>query len=460
MMEMVRAARPKQVLMPLLATVGLWILGFSAWAQPKSVPIDKVILKADNYILLRSEFEVGVLQALQSGQKEDEKLRCKVLNQLALAKLMLAKSDIDSITVKEADVDLELDQRMDYMLSAVGGREKLEKTYNKTVDQFKVELRAQVEEQLVVRKVQASITEDVKVTPAQVKRYFGVIPKDSLPYMSTQVEVSQIVHLFKAGRNRKLLSRTKAQELREQILKGDDFDLMAKLYSQDPGSATQGGKILGIMRGQMVPEFEAAAMSGKKGEISPVIESAYGYHIIELLDKRGNEYDARHILIRPEADIEDQKNSFAFLDSLREAIVKDSITFEKAANKYSDDTNTKANGGYITDAGTGSTRIPTEDLDPKLFFTIDTMKVGTVSKPIPFVGEDGKGGFRILYYKSKLVPHEANLKDDYQKIQNSALGDKRTKAMKAWVRKAKNEVAITVDPEYADCKLLDEEAGI
>jgi peptidyl-prolyl cis-trans isomerase SurA len=298
------------------------------------------------------------------------------------------------------------------------------------------------------------------VTPAQVKRYFGVIPKDSLPYMSTQVEVSQIVHLFKAGRNRKLLSRTKAQELREQILKGDDFDLMAKLYSQDPGSATQGGKILGIMRGQMVPEFEAAAMSGKKGEISPVIESAYGYHIIELLDKRGNEYDARHILIRPEADIEDQKNSFAFLDSLREAIVKDSITFEKAANKYSDDANTKANGGYITDAGTGSTRIPTEDLDPKLFFTIDTMKVGTVSKPIPFVGEDGKGGFRILYYKSKLVPHEANLKDDYQKIQNSALGDKRTKAMKAWVRKAKNEVAITVDPEYADCKLLDEEAGI
>ncbi len=458
-----------KILLRILCCIGLW----AAWAtgtvaqplarpaQPR-IPIDGVIARVDNYILLRSELDVAILQAKAQLQQQNPKapapdesrLRCQVFDQLVLQRVLLAKSDIDSITVKDAEVNGELDERMSYMINAVGGRDKLEAYYKKSVEQFKTELRKQVKEQLIARRVQAKITEDVKVTPAQVRRYFNAIPKDSVPFFSTEVEVGQIVRLFKAGRQRKQEARAKAEDLRKRLLAGEDFAIMARIYSQDPGSAAQGGKLLGAQRGQMVPEYEAAAMALKKDETSPVTESQFGFHIIQILDKRGNEYDSRHILIRPEASDQDRESAYQFLDSLGQAIRIDSIKFEKAAQKFSDDMATKSSGGFLLDPATASPRVPTDALDPKVFFTIDTMKIGTVSKPLSYTSEDGKAGFRILYYKSKILPHEANLRDDYQRIQATALADAKRKATSAWLRKAKQDVAIWIDPAFADCKIL------
>lgn len=450
----------------------LWVLlaPLASWAQPlakygasnSNIVLDKIVAKADNYILLKSEHDLAVLQAqaqfAQQNPKatppDEAKLRCQVLDQLVLQKVLLAKSDIDSINVKDNEVTAELDERMAYMIQAVGGREKLEAYYKKTVDQFKAELRKQVKEQLVARKVQAKITEDVKVTPSQVRRYFNAIPKDSIPFFSTEVEVGQIVRLFKAGRTRKLEAKAKAEELRKRILAGEDFEIMARIYSQDPGSAQQGGKLLGAERGQMVPEYEAAAMSLKKGETSPVTESQFGYHIIQILDKRGNEYDSRHILIQPAASDDDREHAYRFLDSLAGAIRRDSIAFEKAAQKYSDDQATKSSGGFFLDPNTASPRVATDALDPKLFFTIDSMKIGAISKPQSYQSEDGKLGYRILYYKNKILPHEANLRDDYQRIQAAALAEAKRKAAAAWLKKAKQDVAIYVDPAYGTCNIL------
>ena len=459
-----------RLLLPVLLACVLLTAPRVALAQPLAelatalVPIDRIIVKADNYILLKSELDVSVLQALAQFSQQNPKAaapdpavtRCKVLDNLVLQKILLAKSDIDSVTVKDPEVNQELDERMSYMLQAVGGREKLESYYHKTVEQFKAELRKQVRDQLVARKVQGKITEDVKVTPAQVRRYFNAIPKDSVPFFSTEVEIAQVVRHFKAGRVRKAEAKAKAEDLRKRILAGEDFDLMARLNSQDPGSATQGGKLLGAERGQMVPEYEAAAMSLKKGETSPVTESQFGFHIIQMLDKRGNEYDSRHILIQPAASDEDRENAYHFLDSLAKAIRRDSIGFEKAAQKYSDDQATKAAGGYFLDPASASQRIPTESLEPKLFFTIDSMRVGSVSKPMSFQGDDGKLGYRILYYKNKIMPHEANLRDDYQRIQGSALNEAKRKKTVTWLKKARQDVAVWVDPEYGDCSILKE----
>jgi peptidyl-prolyl cis-trans isomerase SurA len=384
----------------------------------------------------------------------EEKVRCQVMSQLVLQKVLLAKSDIDSVTVKDDEVRGELDERMTYMIQQVGGRDRLEQYYKKTVEQFKAELRKQVKEQLIARKMQGKITDGVKVTPAQVRRYFNAIPKDSVPFFSTEVEVGQIVRLFKAGKQRKLDAKAKAEKLRKEILEGGDFALMAKLYSQDPGSAQQGGKLMGAQRGQMVPEYEAAAMALKPGETSPVTESQFGYHIIQILDKRGNEYDSRHILIQPAASDDDREYAFRFLDSLGSAIRHDSISFDQAAQKYSDDQVTKNAGGFFMDPSSNSPRVPTQSLDPKVFFVIDTMKIGSVSHPLSYVSEDGKHGYRILYYKNKILPHEANLRDDYQRIMAGALNEAKRKATLAWLKKAKQDVAIYVDPEFEGCNVL------
>jgi peptidyl-prolyl cis-trans isomerase SurA len=422
--------------------------------------IDKVVGKVDNYILLKSEVENGILQA-KSGNPgiPESELRCKVYEQLIINKLMLAKADIDSVTVESAMVEAELDQRMNYMINAIGGREKLEAYYKKTVEQFKNEFRKDVREQMLVRKMQDNITRNIKVTPAEVRRFFNDIPKDSLPFFSTEVEVGQILKHVVSGRANKQKAKEKLQEIRQRIIDGESFEFLAKAYSQDPGSAQDGGNLGFAKRGMMVPEYESAAMNLQPMELSEIVESAFGYHLIQLLEKRGNEYNSRHILIRPEPDDMDIDRTIQQMDSLRNAILGDSITFEKAVIKFSDDRETKQSGGYFLDPNTNSTRIPVDELEPGLFFTIDTMKVGTITRPTVIKTPDGKIAVQMLYYKARYKPHEANLKDDYQKIYNACLQKKRAMAIDDWFKKTKNEVYISIDPEYARCNILSDDSN-
>jgi peptidyl-prolyl cis-trans isomerase SurA len=418
--------------------------------------IDKIIAKVDNQIVLKSEFDQAYLQ--MSSQRQSfmmGNLRCGVLETLIINKLMLAKAEIDSVTVDRETVDNELDRRMDYFVAQVGGDpKKLEEYYGKSIDQLKTELRKMIKEQLIIQKMQESITAKVKITPSEVKRFFNEIPKDSLPYFSTEVEVGHIVIIPKISKEQKMEAKALAQKIRERILAGEDFCALAQKYSEDPGSAQNCGEIGWFQKGDLVTPYEGAALSLKGGETSPVTESEYGFHIIQLLERRGNQFNTRHILIKPSAAAEDVQTSAKFLDSLRKEILAGRISFQMAAHKYSDDKETKSNGGMFTDHEYGGTKIPLENLDPSIFFVIDTMKVGQISSPLPYRIDYETEGMRIIFYKSKTPPHMANMKDDYPKIYKAALSEKKNNAVNEWFDKTKNEVFIYIDPEFKDCDIL------
>jgi peptidyl-prolyl cis-trans isomerase SurA len=322
------------------------------------------------------------------------------------------------------------------------------------MDQLKLELRDQIKEQMVVREMEQTITKDLAVTPAEVKRFFNRIPQDSLPYFSAEVEVAQIVRKAKVSEDQKEETKRELIEIRNRILAGEDFATLAKRYSADPSVTYNGGDMNWVGRGQLVPEFEAMAFKLKQNEISMPVETQYGFHIIQLLDRRGNEYHARHILISPSPSQEDLEDAKQFLDSLHTLIKADSTTFQKAAKEFSDDVATKGNGGFFTDVD-GGTRIPVDELDPVVFFRIDTMTVGAISEPIVYRTDDGKDAVRILYYKSRIDPHQASLKQDWNRIQAAALNEKKNRILQKWFEKARADVFISLDEGYNFCGILD-----
>lgn len=421
-------------------------------------PIDKIIAKVDNQILLRSELELAYLQYtaqqqnLESANPED--VKCHILETLLINKLLLAKAEIDSVTVDKEAVDEQLDRRMQYFISQAGGdAKKLEAYYNKSIDELKKELRKGVKDQMLIQKMQDNITSKIKITPSEVKKFFSEIPKDSLPFFSTEVEVGQIVRVPDVGKDQKYAAKAKLEKIKERILSGEDFCKLAETYSEDPGSAKQCGELGWFKRGELVPQYEAAALKLKPGEYSPIVESQFGFHFIQLIERRANEYNSRHILIKPNFSVRDIGSTSHFLDSLRSLILNDSVSFEKAANDFSADRTTKNNGGFFLDANTGSTKIPYEEIDPVIFFIIDTMKAGGITPPLPYRMADGTEGMRIIYYKSKTPPHQANLVDDYQKIYKATLTEKKNITLNQWFDKNKSDVFVDIDPEFKVCKI-------
>lgn len=415
------------------------------------VAIDKIIAKVDNYIVLKSDLENAYQEALAMRQTNGNFTRCQVLEQLVVEKLMLAKAEIDSVIVPEERVSSELDRRLQYMVNQVG-EENIEEQFGKSIEEFREELRDDIRNQLVVQEMQSKITEKVEVTPSEIKKFFNNIPEDSLPYYSTEVSVAQIVKKPTVSQSQKEETRKKLLEIRNRILDGENFAELAKEYSEDPGSAAAGGELGFVSRGQFVPEFEAAAMKMQPGELSQPVESPFGFHLIQLIERRGNRYNSRHILLKPNSSELDVKYAQEFLDSLRTQILADSITFSKAAKEFSDDKETSASGGFFL-SNSGSNRVPTEELDPVIFFTLDTMKVGAITEPITYRMDDGTPAVRILYYKDRTKPHRANLKDDYQKIYNAALQEKNRRALNDWFEDARQQVYVEIDPQYSHCSI-------
>jgi len=428
----------------------------AAYAQENAgIVVDEIIAKVDNYIVLKSDLEGAYQNYITSGNPPSDDARCSILNSLIINKLMVAKAEIDSVVVTDAEVDANTEQRMAIILQNSGNSpEQLERIYGKTLDEIKVELREQIREQLLGREMQATITKDISIIPAEVKRFFNKIPKDSLPFYSSDVEVAQIVKIAKISEAQKEEAKRRLSDIRERILQGESFSEMAKKYSEEPAAQQTGGELGYVGRGAMVPAFEGMAFRLKKGEISQPFESPFGFHIMQLLDRRGNEYNSRHILIFATPSEEDIKRAEEYLDSLRNKIVKDSIKFDEAAKKYSDDKNTKERGGFFTDAE-GGTKISVKEIDPVVYFAIDAMQVGEISKPIRYRTDDGKEATRILFFKTKLPPHEANLKDDWHRIQAAALAEKKDLLLEKWFLKARQDVFINIDAAYKGCGILD-----
>lgn len=412
--------------------------------------IDKIVAKVDNYIVLRSDLETAYLEA--SGQNPKARLnRCDVLRQLVIEKVLLAKAEIDSVVVSDDEVNANLDRRLQYFITTYG-RESIEEQFGKSVEEFRDELRSDIRDQLTAQQMQQTITKDVKVTPSEVRTFFKKIPEDSLPFYSTEVTVGQIVKLPTVSKDQKDITRKKLLEIRERIISGESFAELAEEYSEDPGSAIKGGELGFMERGQLVPQYEATALKMQPGEISQPVESEFGFHLIQLIERRGNRYNSRHILLKPNSSDLDIKNAEIFLDSLRNSIINDTLDFAKAAKEHSDDKETAASGGFFV-AQDGSNRVSTDEIDPVIFFTIDTMKIGNITKPLEYRMPDGKQAVRILYYQDRTRPHQANLREDYQKIYNAALEERKTEALRLWFNEARKEVFIDIDPEFGRCDI-------
>jgi len=428
----------------------------AAFGQDDPYVVDEIIAKVDNYIVLKSELDRAYLDYLANGGRQSEETRCQFLALLIRNKLMMAKAEIDSVVVLDEEVDANTQSRINMILAQSGNSaQQLEAIYGKSMEQIRLELRDQIKEQMVVREMERTISADIAVTPAEVKRFFSRIPQDSLPYFSAEVEVAQIVRKAKVNNQQKEATKRELIAIRDRILRGEDFSELAKRHSDDPSVTYNGGDMGWVGRGQMVPEYEATAFRLEKNEISQPFETEYGFHIMQLLDRRGNEYHSRHILISPEPSEEDVQDAIAFLDSIRTLIINDSLTFQKAAREFSDDVLTKGNGGFFTDSQ-GSMRIPVDELDPYVFLTIDSMKVGDISRPIVYRTDDGKQAARILYYKSRVGPHEASLDRDWERIQAAALNEKKNRLLQKWFEKARHDVFISIDEAYDHCGILDQ----
>jgi len=422
--------------------------------------LDKIVAKVDNYILLESDIQKTYLEALAQGQQGvTPPTRCEVFETLMVNKLMVAKAEIDSVMVTDAEVMLQTDQRFNMVMQQFGGNEEtLAEVYGKTADQLKSEIEEVIKEQLIVQRMRGRITEGMSVSPAEVREFFKSIPTDSLPFFSAEVTVGQLVKKPDVNPQIKEDIFEKLSQFKQDILDGKaDFADLARANSEDPGSAAQGGDLGFFRSGELAPEFEATAMELKQGEISNPVETAFGIHLIQLLEKRTGSYNTRHILMIPKASEDDLLKAERYLDSLKTEIQAGKIDFAKAAKENSDDRNTSDNGGFFVDPANNSKKLTLRTLeDPVLYFTLDSMEVGSVTKPIRF--EDPREGtkVRILYYQSKYPAHRANLEDDYEKMKAATLRKKEDDLLSKWFITAKEDVFIDIDPAYDRCNALED----
>lgn len=424
-------------------------------AQKKS--LDKVAAVVGSSIILQSEIELQYSQYLAQGNPANPEVKCSILQSLLSQKILGQQAIIDSVTVTEDQIDGEIERRLRAMTGRAGGQERLEEFLGRSLIQYKDEIRPDIKEMLVAQKMQAKITENVAVTPLEIKRYFEAIPKDSLPFFNTEVEIAEIFLAPKLNKEEKEVFRDKAEVLRLRIKNGEDFATLARLYSQDPGSAREGGDLGFMDRTSLVKEFAATAFKLKAGELSQVIETEFGFHVLQLIERRGEQVNVRHILIKTEPTPASLERTKALADSIYQQLTEKKLDFGAAASQFSDNNDTKYNGGMMLNAENVQSRttyIPTDKLDPQVFLTVDTMKVGSISKPFIFTGPDGKTGYRILSLKSKTGPHRASLELDYPKIKEVAFEDKNNRTISEWFEKRRKITYIKIDAEFQTCPEL------
>ncbi len=425
------------------------------YCTSQNLVLDEIVGMVGKNIILKSDIESSKQQYISSGYPVQGNLDCLLFEELLYQKLLLNQAELDSVEIPEAQIQQEMDRRLTYFVNQLGSIERLEKFYGKTITQIKNEFHDVIKEQLLSQNVQGKITSDVKVTPNDVKRFYNSIPKDSLPYINTQVQLAQITKKPAISSQEKMLAKEKIMEYRKRIINGEDFGVLAVLYSEDEGSASKRGE-LGFMRREMlVPEFSAVAFKLIPKEVSEVVETEFGYHIIQLIEKRGEEANFRHILVKPKSDFTALLKSKEILDSLRNVLLSsDSISFEKFTEKFSDDKETKFNGGLIVNPQTGYSYFDYEvlgQIDPSLFFQIEKMKPGDISEPQLFQEADGSKSYRIVKLIAQKDPHIANLKDDYQMFQEMALVEKQKKLVDEWINKKIPITYVNIIPEYKTC---------
>ena len=426
---------------------------FEAAGQPLTgTVIDEVVAVVGKEYILFSDIEQQYLQMKLQSQvhNSEEFTRCMILESMLFEKLLLHQAEIDSVETTPEQVESELDRRMRYFISQFGTQEKMEQFYDKTVNDFKNDLREVITKQIKIEKVQQSITENAAVSPADVRKYFKSIPRDSIPLIPSIVEISQIVKKPVITPEEKFEVKERLLGYRKRIINGESFEALARLYSEDPGSARQGGDIGLRGRGELYPEFEAVAFKLEPDEISDIVESEAGYHIIQGIERRGDFVRVRHILLKPKVSPFEMEKARIYLDSVAQLIKHDSISYDDAFIKFSTDPS-RNNAGNLINPNTGSIQWSPEELDPKVFFVIDKLDVGVVSVPVIMQDEQGVEAYRLLYLRKRTQPHRANLEEDYDQIQNWALNKAKGEMVQKWINNNARKAYIRIDEKYSNC---------
>lgn len=414
--------------------------------------IDQVVAVVGKNIILKSDIETQYLQYRMQGfiEGSSQTIKCDILKDLIFQKLLLNQADVDSIVVGESQVEQEMDRRFRYFVGQFGSKEKLEEYYDKSVEDFKEDMRDMVRNQLLQQNVQGAIVGDIGITPKEVKTFYKKMPLDSLPLINTEYYVAELTQEPEITESEKLQVREKLLALRKRILEGESFATMAILYSEDPGSAKKGGELGMYGRGELYPEFEDVAFNLKEGEISGVVETEAGYHVIQMIEKQDDYVNVRHILLMPKISPYQMQETVNYLDSIQHLILDSTYTFDESVKMFSDNPN-RISGGLLVNPASGNNQFQAEDLDPKVFYVIDKLKVGEVSKPVAYQTEDKHDAYRLLQLTKKTPAHRANIELDYDKIYSIALNQKHQQILDEWVIENAKKAYIRIVPNYSEC---------
>ena len=420
-------------------------------AQNRQV-IDGIVAVVGQTIIKNSDVEQAYIQVrLHKGTTDAEIERCNLLESMLISKLLVHKGIVDSVEVSDDQVEEQVEYYLKQAVRQAGGKDKLRERFGYSYDELHDQYFDILHDRMLSQRVENQLTESVKVTPAEVSEYFATYDVDSLPEIATQYEVSEVVIepvISEAERDR---VRQELAELRERIVKGEKFSTMARIYSQDPGSSLKGGELGFFGRGDMVAEFEAAAFALKPGEVSPIVETKFGFHILQLIERRGNTINVRHILLQPKTSSEDLLRARITLDSLAQEVRLGHTTFAEVAEHYSTGTTSKQ-GGVVINSAVGSPRFDKESFN-QLYpgIGIVAMTPGEISNATQISTDEGKQAYCLIQLTKVIPAHKANLTDDYDRIYNAALQDAKSKKIIDWCNRMCRTTYIRISDEYKNC---------
>lgn len=433
------------------------ILLFSVLYSFSQSTVDKIIAVVGTEIILQSDLEKLYSEyksQFQIREENDGEEMCVVFENMIFNKLMMHQAELDSVIFTEEQVDEQVNYRIQMIVQQNGGDPKiLEDYYKKSLAEIKLDLREMMYEQMVVQQIQTSITENVTVTPTEVKKYLNKFSLDSMPMIQASYEIGHIVRTPPVGEEEIVAIKERLEGYRERVLRGEKFSMLARLYSDDPGSASKGGNLGFVERGTLYPQFEAVAFTLKTGEISHVIQTQAGYHIIQMIERRGESINVAHILIQPKPSADEQVRSIEYLDSVKKVIIAQKMDFSEAAKLYSSDLS-KNSGGWVVNPYTNSFKFDQSSMDQATYATIAKLIPEEYSDPIPYITEDGVMSYRILYLKSKVPEHKANLVEDYDMIKDAALEAKKEEVVQKWIKNKVKVTSIKIDKQYWNCPFI------
>lgn len=414
--------------------------------------IDQVLAVVGSNPILKSDIETQVIQNQAQGINLQGDVKCAILEQLLEQKLLLAEAELDTlIVVTDNQINQQMDRRMNYFIENIGSEKEVEKYFSKPIMQLKSEMSETIKEQLKTEQMQTKIISKVTATPSEVRQYYKSLTSKDIPEIGSQLEYAQITMLPNITEKQDLEVKAKLREFKKRIDNGDNFATLAIMYSEDPGSARNGGEMDYVGRAMLDATFATEAFNLKPNQISKVVRSEFGYHIIQLIDRKGEKIKCRHILIRPKIDPKELESAKNKIDTMADFVRKGKLIWEQACYLYSSDKTTRNNGGLVTSQRNGSAKFEMSEIDPDVSKVIANMNVGETSRPFLTLDDKQRQVYKIIKLNNKSNPHKANMQEDYQRLTEMFLAKKKEETFRKWIDKQQAKTYIHVDDSYANC---------